>query len=209
MFNVIIKTMNKTMSKYNTKEINNDINELAVIYKKTKNIRDFNNLYDNCNRYLINFLNQKFYNSLSPIEIEDVATDTMVKSYEKMDTFNPEKASFKTWVSIIARNLALYQIKINKRIQTDNYYEIDWIPEEADSQEFEQKLQEKLKEVKQYIEWLKEPMKTLMKEAYIEGKDQNVMARDHNLPLGSLKTYLYRGRFLVKRHIEFDIDYDN
>ena len=48
---------------------------------------------------------------------EDVAQEVFLAAYKKLDSFDPHRSRFSTWLFTIARNRAVNALKKNKRIK--------------------------------------------------------------------------------------------
>ena len=87
---------------------------MLVDQAKTSIIRDFDDIVREHNAELRSFL---YRFTTSRQDAEDIAQDTFIKAYEKIDQFRG-KSSFKTWLFSIAVNLAKDNLRAKKRWTT-------------------------------------------------------------------------------------------
>jgi len=80
---------------------------------KEKTGMTFEAAFIKLNERLTNYLNKIVFDLESA---RDLSIDTFAKALDKIDTFNPEKAGFSTWLFTIGRNHTLYQINLSKRL---------------------------------------------------------------------------------------------
>ena len=50
-----------------------------------------------------------------PHEQEDCLSEVTMKVWDKIETFDPDKGRFRTWITAIARNCALNRVRADKR----------------------------------------------------------------------------------------------
>ena len=74
--------------------------------------KDFSTLYKKYYPKLI-YYTSKLCND--PQKTEDIATDSFMTAFEKIEKYDDEKAQFSTWLFTIAKNLALQAIKNDKK----------------------------------------------------------------------------------------------
>jgi RNA polymerase sigma-70 factor (ECF subfamily) len=83
--------------------------------------KDFTELYKKYYPKLI-YYTSKMCND--PQKTEDIATDSFMTAFEKIDKYEMEKAQFSTWLFTIAKNLALQAIKNDKKnVSLDTEYD--------------------------------------------------------------------------------------
>jgi RNA polymerase sigma-70 factor (ECF subfamily) len=83
--------------------------------------KDFTELYKKYYPKLI-YYTSKMCND--PQKTEDIATDSFLTAFEKINKYEMEKAQFSTWLFTIAKNLALQAIKNDKKsVSLDTEYD--------------------------------------------------------------------------------------
>lgn len=102
-------------------ETQNLTDQLRIFKEKTKT--EFEDFYKS---YLPRLV---FYNNRIVRDIliaEDIAADSFMKSLDKIDSYNPEKAGFSTWLFTISRNECIQYInKHNRLISIDKSLDME------------------------------------------------------------------------------------
>lgn len=87
------------------------ITQMEIFEEKTNRI--FQEFYDS---YLPRLV---YYNNLivkDKLIAEDIATDAFLKSLDKIEDYNPEKAGYSTWLFTISRNECIQYVNKHKRL---------------------------------------------------------------------------------------------
>ena len=158
-----------------TKELNNLIKllqngDMAVfdnVYHETKSVVYY---------AILNILKDK---SLS----EDIMQDTYLKALEKIQTFKP-RYSFKSWIVMIARNLAINEYNRRKRELSFDPNQDEYIFGSSES------TSEKELIVKQMIEYLKDDEREIVLLHVVGDLKHREIAEIVNKPLGTV-TWIY------------------
>lgn len=136
-------------------------------------------------------------------DAEDLAIEAFEKAFKKLEQYSPEYA-FSTWLFRIATNHCIDHIR-KKKIQTtsiDDFskHEKSWgiqvktktkDPEEA----FIEK--QKIKMMREVVSNLDEPYKTLVEMRYFKELSYEEIAKERNIPLGTVKAQLFRSRAIL------------
>ncbi|HJW28293.1 MAG TPA: RNA polymerase sigma factor, partial [Saprospiraceae bacterium] len=117
---------------------------------------------------------------------EDVLQNTMIKIWKSIDSYDASKSSFYTWMSVIARNTALDQMRLKtfqsrgKTISVDEivYKPVVSTPEGTDI------------DAQRLLATLDEPYRIVLEYAYLKGYTQQEISEALALPLGTVKTRL-------------------
>jgi RNA polymerase sigma-70 factor (ECF subfamily) len=125
---------------------------------------------------------------------EEVALDTFTQAWSKAATYQPRRASVKTWLTTIARNRAIDAARY-KRIRLDQHTprwteaDLDSIPNPVGpEEEFNQRSVQKL--VQRAISELPDDQKEVLALAYYRGYPHSQIAKIVNKPLGTVKTHI-------------------
>ncbi len=134
-----------------------------------------------------------------PILAEDLTQDTFLRAYRSLDKYNPEYP-FNNWILKIASNLCIDNVRKNKKADfTDSDKELTFLPQTVYSDPQEALLD---KEVSQELSkaLLNLPVKyrLVILLRYLEGLKYEEIASMLEEPLGTIKTKLYRARWLLK-----------
>lgn len=163
--------------------------EVIISLLKNKDQRAFNYLYDNYSGALYGLAmrivkNQKYS--------EEVIQDAFVKIWNNSESYNSDKGKLYTWIINIVRNTAIDYMR-SKGVQNElknqslpNYVDIDnkekhnfTILSLDDSDHIG---------IKNVLNNLKPEWKCIIELAYYEGYTQLEIAKELNIPLGTVKT---------------------
>lgn len=86
-------------------------NEQEKIFKERTG-KDFTSLYTKYYPKLVYFTS-RITNDLQ--KAEDISTDSFLAAFEKIDKYEKDKSQFSTWLFTIAKNLALQDIKTERK----------------------------------------------------------------------------------------------
>lgn len=122
-------------------------------------------------------------------DAEDTAQKTFIKAYEKLPTFQPERARFSTWLYKIAYNEAIDFIRTYKRTKVvDDMEAVEpTVPDILQT--------ELMQEVRDAVLALVPPEHRRAVEAYYwEGKSYQAIADEMNVPINTVKSWLRRAK---------------
>jgi RNA polymerase sigma-70 factor (ECF subfamily) len=167
------------------------IPEKMEIFKE-KTGKDFLEFYDKYLPKLI-FHNNKYLNDTSISE--DIAIDAIIKSLQKIDTYDSDKARFSTWLFTISKNDCI-QYKnnfINRNVSVDKFVDEegttikDFLNDSSVDdelvKEMEQLNNDKANLLKEKIELLKDPYRKVIKLREIDEKsyrDITILLKEDN-----------------------------
>lgn len=132
---------------------------------------------------------------------EDIVMDAFVSCYEKYDSFDPERASFGTWLYVVLKN------------KLKNYYRDNKLHEDIDDCEeavggFEDELlaAEALhgfrQELAQALEVLPEVQRNIVAYKYFQNKNATEIAALTGLEPGNVRVQLSRALKKLRAHLE-------
>ena len=132
--------------------------------------------------------------------IEDVAQEVFIRIYKGLPYFR-EKSKFTTWLYRIVHNVAISELR-KKRPQHSDDIEIDKLVSFSNETDQVKLLTEKqIKEkIDSALNLLPENFRTVLILYYMEELSYNDIAETLDLPIGTVKTYLFRGKKML-RHI--------
>lgn len=136
-------------------------------------------------------------------DIEDLAQETFVKAWQHLDTYDPSRP-FKAWIARIAGNTAIDRHRAE--IRTPRMSDLDDVapvlasgepgpPASAIGAETRRMLLSRLKE-------LPEHYREVVVLRFVEDLSYDEIAEMLELPLGSVKTRIFRGRELLKQRLD-------
>jgi RNA polymerase sigma-70 factor, ECF subfamily len=142
---------------------------------------------------------------------EDLTTNSFLMAYEKIDSYDSEKAQFSTWLFIIAKNLTLQEIKKNKKtvsidieVDEDGTTLKDFLVYD-DSEELNQKhdiLLKKANIILKYIPTLKEPYREVIEMREIKKMSYKDIADKLGKNLSTIKSQIRNGRAILINQTE-------
>jgi RNA polymerase sigma-70 factor (ECF subfamily) len=140
-------------------------------------------------------------------DAKDITQEAFVKAYQSLAKHNPELA-FHSWLFRIAQNLSIDYLRWKKRRIT---FSIDETIEDVDRDRQQKEIvdqtpdvrsrlieEQKCDRIQSVINSLPEQYKSVIILRHIEGLRLEEIAQVLKLPLGTIKTNLYRARNLMK-----------
>lgn len=178
-------------------------------YFVEKTGKDFSTLYKKYYPKLI-YYTSKMCND--PQKTEDIATDSFLTAFEKIDKYESEKAQFSTWLFTIAKNLALQAIKNDKKnVSLDTEYDDegttmkDFIPEDYSSDlELYDSNEIKADIMLKQIDLLKEPYKTVMEMREVKKMSYKEISDELGKNLSTIKSQIRNARIILINETKTD-----
>ncbi|ANF97765.1 MULTISPECIES: RNA polymerase sigma factor [Paenibacillus] len=121
----------------------------------------------------------------------DAAQEALIRIYTKIGSYE-EKAQFKTWVQRIVTNICIDKFRRSK--PTVSIEEHEMVFEGHDDVEHEVMRAYTSKDVREAINQLPEHHRTVIVLRYIQDLSYNEIADCLDLPLNTVKSYLFRAR---------------
>jgi len=143
---------------------------------------------------------KSFYTSHE--EIEDAVQDVFIDLWSKASRFQPEIASEKTFVAVLARRRLIDRCrKWNAKRRASRQVEAFDIETVADKRPSIDRLeiQEQLQELHRLLNQLPCEQQKVLRLAVFEQKTHSQIARETQLPLGTVKTLIRQGLLQIKR----------
>ena len=188
----------------------------AILFSEQEKIfrertgKDFSTLYTKYYPKLVYFIS-KICND--PQKAEDISTDSFMAAFEKIEKYEKEKSQFSTWLFTIAKNLALQNIKNEKKtmsldIEFDDEGTTmkDFIQEEqGDSYLYEMHVK-KAEIMKKHIDNLKNPYKEVIEMREIKRMSYKDISDKLNLNLSTVKSQIRNGRAILVKETKKEFD---
>ena len=164
--------------------------------------KDFSTLYKKYYPKLI-YYTSKMCND--PQKTEDIATDSFMTAFEKIEKYDDEKAQFSTWLFTIAKNLALQAIKNDKKsVSLDVEYDDegttmkDFIPQDFQNEiEVFESNDLKAEIMKKHISQLKEPYRSVIEMREIKKMSYKDISDVLCKNLSTIKSQIRNGRAIL------------
>ncbi|CEH29588.1 RNA polymerase subunit sigma [Aneurinibacillus migulanus] len=121
----------------------------------------------------------------------DASQEALIRIYTKIDTYQ-EKAKFSTWVQRIVTNVCIDKFRKKKETVSIDQHELTLY----DVQNVEQEVERAgmAEEVRRAIKRLPEHQRTVITLRYLQDLSYGEIAEVMNMPLNTVKSYLYRAR---------------
>lgn len=152
----------------------------------------FSHLVDRYKRQIFSFIHK-----FTPFDIEDLAQEIFIKAYENMESFDKNCGKFSTWFYRIAQNHCIDYCRKRKINYTDE--DMDKIKES----EFTLKnngpeqlylKKEEILALEKAMQKLEVKYKLPLVYRYVQDLSYEDIADIMNLPLGTIKTNIYRAK---------------
>jgi RNA polymerase sigma-70 factor (ECF subfamily) len=128
---------------------------------------------------------------------EEIVQDVFLKIWKKNHTYQPEQSKLNTWLSAIARNRSIDELrKKHTRVEAR---QVPWIEidqqQDQDEAGPEERVQLKIEQrvVRRALSQLPEDQRQVIWLAYFYGLTQSQIAQQLDLPLGTVKTRIRLG----------------
>lgn len=124
-------------------------------------------------------------------DAHDAAQEALIRVYTKIDSYE-EKAQFKTWVQRIVTNICIDKFRRTK--PTVSIDEHEMVFRGKDNVEREVMTGYLAKDIEDAINRLPEHHRSVVVLRYLQDFSYNEIAESMNLPLNTVKSYLFRAR---------------
>ena len=135
------------------------------------------------------------------IVAEDLLQEVMLTVWRKSETFDRNKAAVSTWLFTIARNKRIDMLRKEIRPQLDPNDPMLTPNQEESADNVYGSKQESIK-ITDAIKMLPEEQSKLIKMTYYEDKSHSIIARELNMPLGTVKSRIRLASTRLKKLLE-------
>lgn len=168
--------------------------------------KDFSTLYIKYYPKLVYFIS-KICND--PQKAEDISTDSFLTAFDKIEKYEKDKSQFSTWLFTIAKNLALQNIKSEKKtmsldIEFDNEGTTmkDFITQDEVNVVISEVQDKKAEIMKKHIDCLKEPYRSVIEMREIKRMSYKDISDTLGKNLSTIKSQIRNGRSILVRATE-------
>lgn len=190
----------------------------AILFSEQEKIfrertgKDFSTLYTKYYPKLVYFTS-KITND--PQKAEDISTDSFMAAFEKIEKYEKEKSQFSTWLFTIAKNLALQDLKSDKKTMS---LDIEFDDEGTTMKDFIQEddndndnhIHEihamKAEIMKKHIANLKNPYRDVIEMRELKKMSYKDISDRLNLNLSTVKSQIRNGRAILIRETKKEFD---
>ncbi|MDH4070513.1 MAG: sigma-70 family RNA polymerase sigma factor [Ignavibacteria bacterium] len=143
-------------------------------------------------------------------EAEELVQDAFVNAYRKLDTFRGD-ARFGTWLHRIVYNLCMTRVKRRRPppVSLDDDDRVLQIRSNGHDLHETVEAGETMRLIEREISQLSDKLKTPLLLFYLEQMKYEEIARFMEIPVGSVKTYLFRGRTILRerlrKHVQSEV----
>jgi RNA polymerase sigma-70 factor (ECF subfamily) len=136
---------------------------------------------------------------------EETTQEVFLRIWRALGTFRGE-ATLSTWIYAITRNACLTAMKRTKAARTESLDDPK-IFRRAQKREMTGAVQELRTDVRAWLAELPESQRQALTLFYLEEKSYEEVAAQLNAPMGSVKTWIYRGRrSLIEKRLQIEAD---
>lgn len=132
---------------------------------------------------------------------EDLVQDVMMTVWRKASLYAPERGNVSTWIFTIARNARVDRLR---RQPAQPYVDVETVTLESDEPNAEAELigSQNDERVREAVELLPKEQKTVIQMAFTGYKPQSEIARELDLPIGTVKSRMRLAYQKLKEHLE-------
>ena len=116
---------------------------------------------------------------------EEILQQTLLKAWNNINTYKEDKGSLFTWLSTIARNTSIDQIRLKKHQNQQDTLHLDDQTKEPSFTIATESI-----DVAKILGFLDQNQKEVLDLLYLQGYTQSAAAERLNIPLGTVKTRL-------------------
>ena len=168
---------------------------------KTNNQKEITKTYNLYYRQIYN----NVYNIIPNTEIvEDLVNEIFIKAFKNIDKY-VVNISFICWLKTIANNHTIDFLRKNKNqqknISIDDSNNLIQLQQVCGSPEESLIEKESIIEMLEQMDLLPSVQKDLLKKRFFEGKSYEIMAKELNIPIGTVKSYLNKAKKNLKQKV--------
>ena len=140
---------------------------------------------------------------------EEIAQETFIRAWQAREQFDPERACLSTWLFTIARRLAINELnRASHRYEQSADKDIQDTKDNSSSADASLDATQQQKLLTKAIQTLNSDDRSLLALAYLKDLELITIAEIENIPIGTVKSRLYRIRQQLKRQLNGDDFHD-
>jgi RNA polymerase sigma-70 factor (ECF subfamily) len=143
----------------------------------------------------------------NPAMASELLQETMTNVWRKAHLYNSDKGAATTWVYTVMRNISFDMLRKIQANHEDTLSDDIWPLAEAqnsDEHVFADHLMDK--QIAQYLNKLPDNQKQIVQGVYFQDLSQEQLAKNLNIPLGTVKSRLRLALTKLRQHIGADND---
>ncbi|MEP6650485.1 MAG: sigma-70 family RNA polymerase sigma factor [Lapillicoccus sp.] len=135
-------------------------------------------------------------------DAEDVTQQVFVSAWQSRGTLRPSETALPAWLIGIARNRVADEYARRARATRNSRAVAANTPTGSDieGQDVVDRLVDRVL-LREAVDQLSEPRRTVLHLAYVEDRTQEEIAKELNLPLGTVKSHMRRGLLRLRRDL--------
>ncbi len=132
---------------------------------------------------------------------EDLVQDVMMTVWRKAALYAPDRGNVSTWIFTIARNARIDKLR---RQPTQPYIDVETVTLESDAPDAEEVVIGSQHDsiVREAVALLPKEQKTVIQMAFTDYKPQSEIAKELDLPIGTVKSRMRLAYQKLKEHLE-------
>src|SRR5687768_7744519 len=134
---------------------------------------------------------------------EDAFQKSMLKIWQSINSYEPDKSSFYTWISVIVRNTALDQKRLKAYQAKQKTVQVDEIVYRSDTRFPDGSSIDAAR----LLSGLKESNRIVLEYAYLRGYTQQEISDTLNIPLGTVTTRLRKALSVLRDQLKNEKSY--
>lgn len=129
---------------------------------------------------------------------EDILQEVYIKIWHRSGDYSPARGKPLTWMSVIARNRAIDEIRKHAPALADEPEAVELIADETASPEDETEINDELRRLQACLSHLEDMKREAVLLAYLDGYTRVELATKFDQPVGTIKTWLKRSLASLK-----------
>jgi RNA polymerase sigma factor (sigma-70 family) len=123
----------------------------------------------------------------SEAEADELVQEVMLKVWNKAAGYKSGKAAVSTWIYTIARNSRIDMLRRQQKQMNDVCADDVWLEDENADPFAEVQLKRSQRSIHETLDSLPPDQKLIIQKTYMEGKSHTEVAKELDLPLGTVK----------------------
>jgi RNA polymerase sigma-70 factor (ECF subfamily) len=132
---------------------------------------------------------------------QEVLQDIFLKIWDRIESYDPTKGKLLTWMVNIARNQAIDKTRSREISKQQKTSGSETLVNKVDNQEFTELRIEGIG-VKEMLKSLPNEQLFVVEHLYFKGYTQSELAKDYDIPLGTIKTRLRMAMQYLRNSLE-------
>ena len=165
-------------------------NEHLIKVGNTQDRKSVKALYEHVGPLLKSYFMSKFPNQHSLQMMDELVQETMIKVWQKANSYDQGKAAASTWIFTLARNTRIDMLRRQNKYANTTSIETEEIWEDTTENGPYLLLQNNRQadDIQESLQKLPEEQALVIRKVYMESKSHSEVAEELSLPLGTVKS---------------------